>query len=98
MNNDIGQIVHFEYSEAALRINILTRFSYTLETIIQAGKMGLNIASVPIDTNAPTRPSRLGKSMFTFMKAQAGTILRVYAFYEPLRLCRSHPLSRQWRL
>ena len=71
--------------EAALRINILTRFSYTLETIIQAGKMGLNIASIPIETNAPTRPSRLGRSMFTFMKAQASTILRVYAFYEPLR-------------
>ena len=71
--------------ESALRINILTRFSYTLETIIQAGKMGLNITSIPIETNAPTRPSRLGRNMFSFMKAQASTILRVYAFYEPLR-------------
>ena len=71
--------------EAALRVNVLTRFSYTLETIIQAGKMGLAISSVPIETNPPTRPSRLGKNMFSFIKAQASTILRVYAFYEPLR-------------
>ena len=71
--------------EAALRVNVLTRFSYTLETIIQAGKMGLAIASVPIETNPPTRPSRLGRTMFSFIKAQASTILRVYAFYEPLR-------------
>lgn len=71
--------------EAALRINILSRFSYTLETIIQAGKMGLAIASIPVETNAPTRPSRLQRHMWHFVKAQASTILRIYAFYEPLR-------------
>ena len=71
--------------EAALRLNILTRFSYTLETIIQAGKLGLTIVSVPIKTNAPTRPSRLQKNMWHFIKAQGGTIMRLYAFYEPLR-------------
>lgn len=71
--------------EAALRFNILTRYSYTLETIIQAGKLGLAIESVPVKTNPPTRPSRLQKSMWHFIKAQAGTILRLYAFYEPLR-------------
>lgn len=71
--------------EAALRFTILTRYSYTLETIIQAGKSGLGIASVPVTTNAPTRPSRLQRSMWHFIKAQAGTILRLYAFYEPLR-------------
>lgn len=71
--------------EAALRINVLSRYSYTMETIIQAGKMGLTIASVPVRTNAPTRPSRLQRSMWHFIKAQAGTILRIYAFYEPLR-------------
>lgn len=71
--------------EAALRMNILTRFSYTLETIIQAGRMGLSIISVPIQTNAPTRPSRLQRNMWHFVKAQAGTIVRLYAFYEPLR-------------
>ena len=71
--------------EAALRLNILTRYSYTLETIIQAGKLGMRIVSVPIETNAPTRPSRLQRSIWHFIKAQASTILRLYAFYEPLR-------------
>ena len=71
--------------EAALRLNILTRFSYTLETIIQAGKLGLIVTSVPIETNPPKRPSRLQRNMWHFVKAQGGTILRLYAFYEPLR-------------
>lgn len=71
--------------EAALRFNILTRFSYTLETIIQAGKLGLAIQSVPIEVNETERPSRLQRNMWHFIKAQAGTILRLYAFYEPLR-------------
>lgn len=71
--------------EAALRLNVLSQFSYTLETIIQAGKMGLPIVSVSIETNPPTRPSRLQRSTWHFIKAQASTILRVYAFYEPLR-------------
>jgi len=71
--------------EAALRLNILSEFSYTLETLIQAAKIGLSIVSVPIKTNPPTRPSRLQRSMWHFIKAQASTILRIYAFYEPLR-------------
>lgn len=71
--------------ETALRLNILTRYSYTLETIIQAGKLGLTIQSVPVETNPPKRPSRLQRNMWHFIKAQAGTIMRLYAFYEPLR-------------
>ena len=71
--------------EAALRLTVLTRFSYTLETIIQAGKLGLHIVSVPISPNPPTRPSRLQRNMWQFIKAQASTVVRVYAFYEPLR-------------
>jgi glycosyltransferase involved in cell wall biosynthesis len=71
--------------EAALRLNILTHFTYTLETVIQAGKMGLTITSVPVTTNEPTRPSRLQRNTWHFIKAQGGTILRLYAFYEPLR-------------
>jgi glycosyltransferase involved in cell wall biosynthesis len=71
--------------EAALRLNILTRYSYTLETIIQAGKQGLSVVSVPVETNSPTRPSRLQRSTWHFIKAQTSTILRLYAFYEPLR-------------
>jgi glycosyltransferase involved in cell wall biosynthesis len=71
--------------DAALHLNILTQFSYTLETVIQAGKQGMRITSVPVQTNPPTRPSRLQRSAFHFIKAQTGTILRLYAFYEPLR-------------
>ncbi len=71
--------------ETALRLNILTQYSYTLETIIQAGKMGLRIVSVPVNTNPPTRPSRLQRSTWHFIKAQSSTIVRLYAFYEPLR-------------
>jgi hypothetical protein len=47
--------------------------------------MGLVVTSVPVTTNPPTRPSRLQRNTWHFIKAQAGTILRVYAFYEPLR-------------
>jgi glycosyltransferase involved in cell wall biosynthesis len=71
--------------EMALQVNILTRYSYTLETIIQAGKMGRRIVSVPVETNETIRPSRLQRNMWHFIKAQAGTIMRLYAFYEPLR-------------
>ena len=71
--------------DTALRLNILSRYSYTLETIIQTGKMGLTIVSVPVETNEPTRPSRLQRNMWHFVKAQASTIMRLYAFYEPLR-------------
>ncbi|MEZ4593417.1 MAG: glycosyltransferase family 2 protein [Chloroflexota bacterium] len=71
--------------DTALRLHILTNFSYTLDTIIQAGKQGLIIESIAVETNGPIRPSRLQRSMGHFIKAQASTILRLYAFYEPLR-------------
>lgn len=71
--------------EAALRLVVLTRFSYTLETIIQAGKKGLRIAHIPIAVNPPLRESRLVKSNWDFVRRQAVTILRIYALYEPLR-------------
>lgn len=71
--------------EALLRLNIITNYSYTIETIIQASKLGLTIHSIPIETNPPTRPSRLQKSTWHFIKSQASTIMRLYTFYEPLR-------------
>jgi len=71
--------------EAALRMSVLTRYTYTLETIIQAGKKGLRVTYVPIQVNHPTRDSRLIKSNWTYVKHSAATILRLYAFYEPLR-------------
>lgn len=71
--------------EAALRMTLLTRYTYTLETIIQAGKKGLRVASVPIRVNPPLRESRLITNNRTYIKRSAGTILRLYALYEPFR-------------
>lgn len=71
--------------EAALRLNILTNYTYTLETIIQSGKKGLKIVSVPIEVNPKSRESRLIKNNWSYLKHSASTILRLYAFYEPLR-------------
>lgn len=71
--------------DAALRLVILTRYTYTLESIIQAGKRNMKVVSVPIVVNPPLRPSRLVKSNWSFVKAGAANILRVYTRYEPLR-------------
>lgn len=71
--------------DAALRLVILTRFTYTLETLIQAGKKNMTVVSVPIVVNPPLRPSRLVKSNWSFVKMGAANILRVYTRYEPLR-------------
>jgi len=72
--------------DAALRMNVLSGFSYTLETLIQAGKMRLAVKSVPIRTNEQTRKSRLFNNMFTFLKNSGSTILRTYAMHEPLKI------------
>jgi glycosyltransferase involved in cell wall biosynthesis len=71
--------------EAALRLSVLTRYTYTLETIIQAGKKGLRLAFIPIHVNRPLRDSRLVKNNWSYVKQSTATILRLYAFYEPLR-------------
>lgn len=70
--------------EAALRIFVTTDFSYTIESLIQAGKRRLTIAHVPVSSN-PTRPSKLHRGNWHFVKRQASTILRTYATYEPLK-------------
>ena len=70
--------------EAALRIFVTTDFSYTVENLIQAGKRRLTVVHVPIRTNQ-TRPSRLHKGNWNFVKRQASTIVRTYATYEPLK-------------
>ena len=72
--------------EAALRQTIVSEFSYTLESIIQAGKKRMAIAHVPIATNENTRESRLFDSVFTYIKKSATTIVRIYAMYEPLKV------------
>ncbi len=69
--------------ESLLRLNTITRFSYCTETIIQAGYKGLHIVSVEIDTNPPTRPSRLFKSHWEHVRKTALTIIRAYIMYKP---------------
>ncbi len=71
--------------EAALRINIVSEFTYTLESIIQAGKKKLAVTSRQIEARA-TRPSRLFGSTWEYVKRSAATILRIYVMYEPLKV------------
>jgi glycosyltransferase involved in cell wall biosynthesis len=72
--------------EAALRMTIVSEFSYTLESIIQAGKRRMAIAHVEVRTNAVTRESRLFDSVFAYIKRSSATIVRIYASYEPLKV------------
>jgi glycosyltransferase involved in cell wall biosynthesis len=72
--------------EAALRMTVVSEFSYTLESIIQAGKKRMAIAHVPVQTNPRTRESRLFGSAFSYIKRSAATIVRIYAMYEPLKV------------
>jgi len=72
--------------EAALRMTIVSEFSYTLESIIQAGKKRMAIAHVAVATNSVSRPSRLFDSMWGYMKRSGATIVRIYAMYEPLKV------------
>jgi len=72
--------------KAAMRMNIVTGYSYTVESIIQAGKKGLAITSVPVGTNNKTRESRLVKSVPRFISRQINTMLRMYTMYQPLRV------------
>jgi glycosyltransferase involved in cell wall biosynthesis len=72
--------------EAALQMTIISEFSYTLESIIQAGKKRMAIAHVPIGTNPRLRESRLFDNAWTYIKASAATIVRIYAMYEPLKV------------
>ena len=72
--------------EAALRILVLSDYSYTLETLIQAGARHLPVVYVPIRTNAQTRESRLIHSLPHYMIQSAGTIVRSYAMYQPLKI------------
>lgn len=71
--------------EAALRMNVVNEYTYTLETIIQAGHEKLAMTSVPIRTNGETRPSRLFSSMWRYMKRSSAVIIRSFLMYKPLR-------------
>jgi glycosyltransferase involved in cell wall biosynthesis len=70
---------------AALKINIFDNYTYTMETIIQAGAKGLRIISVPCDVNPPTRKSHLFKNIFIYVFRSMKTIIRMFIVYRPFR-------------
>jgi len=72
--------------ETAMRLNVFNAYTYTLETIIQAGLSNLTVVSVPIRTNRDLRPSRLVKSIPNYVKRSLVTIIRVFVIYRPLAL------------
>ncbi len=72
--------------EAALRLTVLGDYTYTLETLIQAGARKMKVVYVPVRTNPQTRPSRLIRSIPSFLALSAVTIVRFYTMYRPLRV------------
>ncbi|MFZ4718035.1 MAG: glycosyltransferase family 2 protein [Ilumatobacteraceae bacterium] len=71
--------------EAAMKLHVYGKYTYTMETLIQAGAEGLKVISVPIKVNPQTRPSRLVKSSAQYVRRSAATIVRSYAIYRPFR-------------
>ncbi len=71
--------------EAALRLNVFTPYTYTLETIIQAGQKNIPVVTVPVRVNEDLRPSRLVKSISSYIKKSIITMLRVFVFYRPFK-------------
>ena len=71
--------------DAAMQMNVSNEYTYTLETIVQAGRNKIAMMSVPIRTNAELRPSRLFSSMFGYIKKSMLTILRAFMLYKPMR-------------
>lgn len=71
--------------EAAMHINVVNDYTYTLETIVQAGREKIALVSVPVRTNAELRPSRLFHSIWGYVKKSVVTIIRAYMMYKPLR-------------
>lgn len=71
--------------EAAVRLNVFDNYTYTLETIIQAGRKGIPIISVPIRTNPDLRPSRLMRSIPEYIRKSLFTMVRIFMTYRPFR-------------
>ena len=71
--------------ECAMKLNVVNDYTYTLETIVQAGREKMAITSVPIRTNAELRPSRLFHSIWGYVKKSLVTIVRAYLMYQPLK-------------
>jgi hypothetical protein len=72
--------------EAALQVTVVSKYTYTLESVIQAGKMLVAVDHVPIGTNPKTRDSRLFSSMWSYVRRNTVSIFRIYSMYEPLRV------------
>ncbi len=72
--------------EAARRIHVFSRLTYTLETLIQAGYKGLRVVSVPVRAHPPVRPSRLFTSTTKYVLLQGANVLRITALYKPLKI------------
>jgi glycosyltransferase involved in cell wall biosynthesis len=70
--------------DVALRLNVFNSYTYTLETIIQAGRSNMRVISVPVRTNPDLRPSRLVKSVGSYVFRSLGTIIRIFATYRPM--------------
>lgn len=83
--NDVTSGFRAFSREAAMQINVFNPFTYTLETVIQAGNRNLGVQSVAVRTNAPTRPSRLYRGLGTYLRKSVATIFRVYTLYKPLK-------------
>lgn len=72
--------------EALFEINVVSEFSYVLDTTVQASKKRLKIVHIPVKTNPPTRESRLFKSMWQHIKKSASDLIRIYSLYEPFKI------------
>ena len=72
--------------DAAMRLNVVSDYSYTLETLIDAGRKKMAIKCVPVQVNEPTRKSRLFKSVLSYINKSASTIIRTYTMYKPLKV------------
>jgi glycosyltransferase involved in cell wall biosynthesis len=70
---------------AAMSLNVHSRYTYTLETLVQAGQAGLSVVGVPVEVNAPTRPSRLMRSTGEYVRRSLLTMARSFVIYRPLR-------------
>lgn len=73
-------------AEAARRLNVFSKLTYTLETLIQAGYKGLRVVSVPVRAHPPVRPSRLFTSTFKYVLLQGSDVLRITALYKPMKV------------
>ena len=71
--------------ETALQLNVFSRYTYTLETIVQAALRGLRVVSVPVRVNPPTRPSRLVRSNLDYLWRTGSGMIRIFVVYRPFR-------------